>query len=89
MPEPAPATPIGQLVEPCGRWGGRAKFNVKIGSVPRLALIKRARRFHPGQVIEYSDTNDLEGMSTGCTPKWRTGRVASINELGMIFIDRI
>jgi hypothetical protein len=53
-----------------------------------IVLIKRVRKFLEGQRIEFCDTKDLRGMSTGCTPKWEAGKIWKIDG-GRLFISKI
>src|ERR1041385_3675880 len=82
-----------RLVRPSGYWGRRPYFSAKVGSMPSsMVLIKGARKyeqtaFHEGQRIQFCDTESLRGMTTGCTPPWRTGTIWKLEcDDGRIFI---
>jgi hypothetical protein len=80
--------PESVCVSPVDRWGRRLVYAAKVGTMSgTLVLIKRARRFYEGQFIYYVETKELEGMSTGCTPRWHYGTIWKI-EGGRIFINR-
>ena len=51
-------------------------------------MIKRIRKFQEGQRIEFCDTKDLRGMSTGCTPPWKSGRIWKIDG-DRLFISKL
>jgi hypothetical protein len=76
-------------IEPVGRWGRHPEYLAKIGTFSgAIVLIKRVRKFLEGQRIEFCDTKDLRGMSTGCTPTWQSGKIWKIDD-GRIFITKV
>jgi hypothetical protein len=76
-------------VEPTGKWGKYNEYLAKVGTFSGcLVLIKSKRKFAVGMRIQFCDTKDLEGMSTGCTPKWRYGMIWKIED-GRLFISKI
>lgn len=76
-------------IEPVGKWGRHPEYLAKVGSFSSaVVLIKRVRKFLEGQRIEFCDTKDLRGMSTGCTPMWRSGRIWKIED-GRLFIKKV
>lgn len=85
-----------RLVRPSGYWGRRPYFSSKVGSMSSaMVLIKGARKyeptaFHEGQRIQFCDTDRLRGMTTGCTPQWRTGTIWKLEcDDGRIFISLV
>lgn len=66
-------------VQPAGRWGRRPTYAAKVGTFgSTVIVVKRARRFKVNQRIEFAELTDLDGMSVGCTPKWRHGLIWKI-----------
>ena len=74
-------------IEPHSYWGRKPVFLSKVGTGPStLVLIKRVRKFHVGQHIEFCNRRDVDGMCVGGTPKWKHGHIYDIrNE--MLFIE--
>ena len=79
QPELAGAVVLDPLVMPISRWGKQPLYQAKIGTGPSaLIMVKRQRRFHVGQRLQFADREDVRGMCVGCTPKWRGGIVWKI-----------
>ena len=85
---------VQRSVRPSGYWGRRPYFSAKVGSMSSsMVLIKGARKyvqttFHEGQRIQFCDTERLRGLTTGCTPQWRTGIIWNLEcDDGRIFIS--
>lgn len=76
-------------VSPVGRWGRFPTFQAKVGTgSSSCILVRRTRRFSVGQFIAFAEEHHLAGMATGCTPKWRRGRVWKIED-DRLFIELI
>lgn len=76
-----------ETVLPAGTWGRYQTYYAKVGTMPgSIILIKRVRTFSVDQRIEFCEAMDLRGMSTGCTPTWRSGIVWKIED-NRIFVN--
>ena len=72
---------------PVGRWGRFPTYQAKVGTMPGTTIVvKRARKFHVDQWINFADVCDLRGMSTGMTPRWRGGIIWKIED-NRIFVN--
>jgi len=75
-------------VQPISRWGKQPLYSAKIGTTAsNLIMVRRARRFFVNQHIYFAALSEVEGMSVGCTPRWRTGYIWKI-ESNRLFIER-
>jgi hypothetical protein len=75
-------------IEPEGRWGKQPLYPAKIGTFSSThVMVKRVRKFHVEQRIQYCELKSVQGMSTGCTPPWKTGRIWLIDG-GRLFINK-
>lgn len=69
------------------RWGRFPLFDAKISTGPSsLVIVRRARKFHVGQLIWFVEWSDLRGMCIGVTPPWRRGTIWKI-ENERLFIN--
>ena len=75
-------------VEPISRWGRQPLYSAKIGTTAsNLIMIRRVRRFHVNQQIYFATLSEVEGMSVGCTPQWRSGIIWKIED-NRLFVNR-
>lgn len=77
-----------ELVRPISRRGRKPLYSAKVGTTAsNLVMICRIRRFRVDQMIMFATLAEVEGMSVGCTPHWRSGRIWKI-ENNRLFIER-
>lgn len=75
-------------VQPISRWGRKPLYSAKVGTTSsNLIMVYRVRKFHINQMIQFATLSEVEGMSIGCTPKWRSGRIWKI-EANRLFVER-
>lgn len=75
-------------VQPISWWGRKPLYSAKIGTTSsNLIMVRRVRRFRVGQSIMFAAIADVEGMSVGCTPPWRSGNIWKI-ENNRLFVER-
>ena len=56
------------MVSIAGRWGRYPLFLAKVGTMPgSLVMIKRARSFEAGQIIQFSEERENSGRCKSCT----------------------
>lgn len=68
-------------VEPVGRWGRYTTYLAKVGTFSScIVLVKRVRKFHVTQRIEFAEEHALRGCSKGIAPQWRTGYIWKIED---------
>ena len=69
-------------VQPClARWGRFPTYLAKVGTMGSTCIVvKRTRRFHVGQSIQFAETSDLTGMCKGMPPRWRYGDIWKIED---------
>lgn len=78
----------GLTVAPISHWGRQPLYSAKVGTTAsNLVMIRRVRRFSVGQQIFFATLSEVEGMSVGCTPHWRSGHIWKI-ESNRLFIER-
>ena len=76
------------MVSITGRWGRYPLFLAKVGTMPgSLVMIKRARSFEAGQIIQFSEERENSGRCKSCTPRWHGGRISKVGD-DRLFIDR-
>lgn len=75
-------------VTPISYWGRKPLYSAKIGTTAsNLIMVRRVRKFHVGQSIMFAAISDVQGMSIGCTPAWRSGNIWKI-EANRLFVER-
>lgn len=75
-------------VTPVSNWGRKPLYAAKVGTTAsNLIMVYRVRRFRVGQQIMFATLSEVEGMSVGCTPAWRSGRIWKI-ESNRLFVER-
>ena len=80
--------PVYIPVEPMGRWGRFPTYPGKVGTHSSCCLlIKRTRKFHVGQRIEFALEHELRGLSKGMSFRWHTGIIWKIEE--RIFVNYV
>lgn len=68
-------------VEPAGNWGRYTTYLAKVGTLSScLVLVKRVRKFHVKQRIEFVEEHSLRGCSKGIAPRWRQGYIWKIED---------
>jgi hypothetical protein len=71
-----------------GRWGRFPTYQAKVGTMSgSIIIVKRLRDFEVGQRVQYAETYELRGTSTGMAPKWSGGIIWKI-ESDRLFIER-
>lgn len=76
-------------VEPIGQWGRFPTFAGKVGTHSSCCLlIKRVRKFHVEQRIEFAIEHELRGCSKGIAPRWKTGIIWKIED-DRIFVNLV
>lgn len=77
--EQAAAAP--KAIPSVGSWGRLPTYQAKVGTGSSCCVvIKRARKFHVEQRVEFADIEDLRGMCVGMAPKWRPGLIWKIED---------
>jgi hypothetical protein len=85
-PNPEQTPPLAEVsssefVMPVDRWGRHPLYQAKVGSGPSdLIMVRRARKFRVGMNIHFATISDVRAMSTGVTPKWRSGNIWKIED---------
>lgn len=75
-------------IRPVSFWGRKPLYAAKVGTTAsNLIMVRRVRNFHVGQQIMFATLSEVEGMSVGCTPAWRSGNIWKI-EANRLFVDR-